>query len=141
MDEHEQTVGNFLDGRHAKAAARIAELEAEMVPPACCQEWESCTERCTPLATELRRRIAELEDANCTLRNSGITALERREAAEAERDAAIKRAEAAEKDAARYAGLKRIARRIDFDGLCVSDMAQLDRRLDAALAMERERER
>lgn len=30
MDEHAQTVGNFLDGRHAKAAARIAELEAEL---------------------------------------------------------------------------------------------------------------
>lgn len=30
MDEHAQTVGNFLDGRHAKAAARIAALEAEL---------------------------------------------------------------------------------------------------------------
>ena len=45
----------------------------------------------------------------------------------AERDALLK-------DAERYRGLKTIARRIDFAGLCVSDMGQLDARIDAALA-------
>ena len=42
------------------------------------------------------------------------------------------RREAAEKDAARYRWLKINARRIDFAGLCVSDGAQLDARIDAA---------
>lgn len=35
-------------------------------------------------------------------------------------------------DAARYRWLKINARRIDFAGLCVSDGAQLDARIDAA---------
>ena len=43
------------------------------------------------------------------------------------------RREAAEKDAARYRWLKINARRIDFAGLCVSDGAQLDARIDAAM--------
>lgn len=77
MDEHSQTVDNFLNSWHAKAAACIAALEAE-------------------LAAERERR------------------------------------EAAEKDAARYQWLKINARRIDFAGLCVSDGAQLDARIDAA---------
>ena len=49
---------------------------------------------------------------------------------------AIKRAEAAEKDAERYRWLKINARRIDFAGLCVSDGAQLDARIDAAIRAE-----
>ena len=36
-------------------------------------------------------------------------------------------------DAARYRWLKINARRIDFAGLCVSDGAQLDARIDAAM--------
>lgn len=63
MDEHAQTVGNFLDGRHAKAAARIAELEAER------DEW--CAEA-RLLAGKLMER-----DAEC------IAERERREVAEA----------------------------------------------------------
>ena len=43
------------------------------------------------------------------------------------------RQEAAKKDAARYRWLKINARRIDFAGLCVSDGAQLDARIDAAM--------
>lgn len=62
----------------------------------------------------LELRIAELEAT--------------RDAARAERE----RREAAEKDAARYQWLKINARRIDFAGLCVSDGAQLDARIDAA---------
>lgn len=51
---------------------------------------------------------------------------------EAELAAERERREAAEKDAARYQWLKINARRIDFAGLCVSDGAQLDARIDAA---------
>ena len=43
---------------------------------------------------------------------------------------------AAEKDAARYRWLKINARRIDFAGLCVSDGAQLDARIDAAMSKD-----
>jgi len=43
------------------------------------------------------------------------------------------------KDASRYAWLKANARRIDFAGLCVSDMGQLDARIDAALRGEGEK--
>ena len=39
-------------------------------------------------------------------------------------------------DAARYRWLKINARRIDFAGLCVSDGAQLDARIDAAIRAE-----
>lgn len=53
-------------------------------------------------------------------------------ALEAELVAERGRREAAEKDAARYQWLKINARRIDFAGLCVSDGAQLDARIDAA---------
>lgn len=42
----------------------------------------------------------------------------------------------AEKDAERYRWLKINARRIDFAGLCVSDGAQLDARIDAAIRAE-----
>jgi len=42
---------------------------------------------------------------------------------------------ALEKDAARYRWLKINARRIDFAGLSVSDGAQLDARIDAAMSM------
>ena len=44
--------------------------------------------------------------------------------------------EALEKDATRYRWLKINARRIDFAGLCVSDGAQLDARIDAAIRAE-----
>lgn len=40
------------------------------------------------------------------------------------------------KDAARYRWLKINARRIDFAGLCVSDGAQLDARIDAAMSKD-----
>jgi hypothetical protein len=40
--------------------------------------------------------------------------------------------ESAKRDAERYNWLKSNARRIDFAGLCVSDGAQLDARIDAA---------
>ena len=53
-------------------------------------------------------------------------------ALKAERAAERERRVAAEKDAARYQWLKINARRIDFAGLCVSDGAQLDARIDAA---------
>lgn len=43
---------------------------------------------------------------------------------------------ALEKDAARYRWLKINARRIDFAGLCVSDGAQLDARIDAAMSKD-----
>ncbi len=49
-----------------------------------------------------------------------------------ERDEAIRRAETEARCAARYRWLKINARRIDFAGLCVSDGAQLDARIDAA---------
>ena len=62
----------------------------------------------------------------CADYSTRIAALEAELAAERER-----RAEA-EKDAARYRWLKINARRIDFAGLCVSDGAQLDARIDAA---------
>ena len=39
-------------------------------------------------------------------------------------------------DAARYRWLKINARRIDFAGLCVSDGAQLDARIDAAMSKD-----
>lgn len=45
--------------------------------------------------------------------------------------------EAMKKDAARYQWLKINARRIDFAGLCVSDGAQLDARIDDAMSKNR----
>ena len=57
-------------------------------------------------------------------------------ALEAELAAERERREAAEKDAARYQWLKINARRIDFAGLCVSDGAQLDARIDAAMGKD-----
>ena len=62
----------------------------------------------------------------CADYNTRIAALEAELAAERGRRGA------AEKDAARYQWLKINARRIDFAGLCVSDGAQLDARIDAA---------
>ena len=112
MDEHAQTVGNFLDGRHAKAAARIAALEAELAERT--RELEEC------------RQSAFDRAARCAVQRDTIDILTRDLAAERERR------EAAEKDAARYRWLKINARRIDFAGLCVSDGAQLDARIDAA---------
>ena len=75
---------------------------------------------------ESRRRIAALE---AELAESDDRARRLAEWLDAERE----RREAAEKDAARYRWLKINARRIDFAGLCVSDGAQLDARIDAAM--------
>ena len=55
---------------------------------------------------------------------------------EAEYDKLVDERDALEKDAARYRWLKINARRIDFAGLCVSDGAQLDARIDAAIRAE-----
>jgi hypothetical protein len=49
-----------------------------------------------------------------------------------ERDDLREALDAAKRDAERYSWLKRNARRCDFAGLCVSDGAQLDARIDAA---------
>ena len=40
---------------------QLKERVAELEPKPCCQEWDTCTNRCVPLANELRQRIAALE--------------------------------------------------------------------------------
>ena len=55
---------------------------------------------------------------------------------EAEYDKLVDERDALQKDAERYRWLKINARRIDFAGLCVSDGAQLDARIDAAMSKD-----
>jgi hypothetical protein len=60
-----------------------------------------------------------------------VAAWDRISALLADRDALERDLAAAREDAERYRWLKRNARRIDFAGLCVSDMGQLDARIAA----------
>ena len=119
VDLYAEELDRIAELLYTEALDRIAELEAELA------------ERTRERDEAIRRAdcamvlVAEMESGNSTLRNAGVIALERAEKAEADRDAAIRRAEAAEEDAERLDWL---------DARCARDAGHTMMNLGAAVS-------